>query len=147
MVGKSLTERTLAHQHAPTPIHPRADTHPGAWRVRLISRRVREAGDRLTGGGVRALAKRILSAFLRRAVRCPGLIAAGRMLLKPCPPLEKKLQQLSASPGPGSSLPGRLPPLPSENSTDALPLSSSASAIYLKLQAARSNGSAWNRGR
>ena len=119
------------------------------WKIRLASLRLREAGNRLTGGGVRALAKRILSAFLRRAARHTGLIALGRALLKPYPSLANKLQELATSPDPDSSGPGRLPAesLPSENSAGALPLSASARSIYLKLQAARSDSSARNRGR
>jgi hypothetical protein len=58
---------------------------------------MRKIVDQLTGGGVRILAKRVLTALLARAMRHPGLIAVGRGALKPFPELTEKLYQLTTT--------------------------------------------------
>jgi FkbM family methyltransferase len=92
--------------------------------------RLREMGDRLTGGGIRALAKRVLPTFLRPclslAARHPRLAAVPRGMLKPFPRLTTALYRLAAPPphalatagSPGSALASNADnaPLPSEDS-------------------------------
>jgi FkbM family methyltransferase len=66
------------------------------------ARRLHEMGDRLTGGGVRALADRVLKAPLRRSVsfamRHPRLAAVPRVLLKPFPRLATDLSRMTTQP-------------------------------------------------
>src|SRR5262249_52116142 len=60
-------------------------------------RGLRDAGDRLTGGGLRALGKRVLTASLRRAMSQPALKALGRRVLQPFPSLSQRLYRLATS--------------------------------------------------
>lgn len=87
---------------------------PVRWEIkpllRLLLSRLREAGDRLTGGGVRALAKRPLKALIRRTMD----------------------NQSATIPDSAPGLP------PSGNESTAIALSASARSIYLKLQTAMS---------
>ena len=109
-----LRERVdrLATELAKTPVR---------WKIkpllRLLSNRLRESGNRLTGGGVRALAKRTLNALLRR-------------------PMDN---QPATIPDPAPGLP------PSSNESTAIALSASARSIYLKLQTAMSESRARSR--
>ena len=69
----------------------------------LANRRLkclRAAGDRITGGGLRALTGRILSTSLRWAMRHPFLKAVGRNALRPFPKLSAHLYHLATEPGP-----------------------------------------------
>jgi GT2 family glycosyltransferase len=61
-------------------------------------RRLRTAGDRITGGGLRALARRLLSTSLRRAMSQSFLRALGRGALRPFPKLSAHLYRLAAVP-------------------------------------------------
>jgi O-antigen biosynthesis protein len=63
---------------------------------RLIAR-LRDAGDQLTGGGVRALAKRVLTASLRSAMRRPLLKAIGQRVLNPFPRFSAHLYHLATA--------------------------------------------------
>jgi FkbM family methyltransferase len=91
--------------------------------------RLRERGNRLTGGGIRALAKRALTPLLRPclsfAARHPRLAAVPRWRLKPFPRLTTALYRLTGEPralaaagAPGVALPANPNnrPLPSEDS-------------------------------
>jgi predicted SAM-dependent methyltransferase len=60
-------------------------------------RRLRETGDRLTGGGLRSLAKRQATKSLRSAMSHPFLKALGRNLLRPFPGLSARLYRLLAT--------------------------------------------------
>jgi glycosyltransferase involved in cell wall biosynthesis len=60
--------------------------------------RLRDAGDRLTGGGLRALAKRVLAVPLRRGMGLRPLRVLGRGMLRPFPNLSTCLyRQATAS--------------------------------------------------
>src|SRR5215469_16563677 len=59
---------------------------------------LRGAGNRLTGGGLRALATRLLSTFLRRAMSHSFLKAVGRSSLQPFPKLSAHLYRLATGP-------------------------------------------------
>ena len=117
------------------------------WTLERVLSRLRLAGDRLTGGGARALAKRSFSRLLRRAMDHPRLTAFGRALLKPYPGLATKLYQFATTPDPRVASPLRSEAglLSSGNQPAPIPLSASASMIYLKLQAAMSNSCAGGR--
>jgi FkbM family methyltransferase len=87
---------------------------PVRWEIKPLLKlqwsRLREAGDRLSGGGVRALANRTLMPLLRRRMD----------------------KQPATIPDPASGLP------PSGNESTAIALSASARSIYLRLQTAMS---------
>ena len=61
-------------------------------------RRLRTAGDRIAGGGLRALARRLLSTSLRRAMSHSFLRALGRSALQPFPKLSANLYRLATVP-------------------------------------------------
>src|SRR4029077_7880400 len=61
-------------------------------------KRLRTAADRITGGGLRALAKRLLSTSLRRAISHYFLRALGRSALQPFPKLSAHLYRLATVP-------------------------------------------------
>jgi uncharacterized protein DUF4214/glycosyl transferase family 2 len=61
-------------------------------------RHLRGAGDRITGGGLRALARRLLSASLRCAMSHSFLEALGRSALGPFPKLSAHLYRLATVP-------------------------------------------------
>ena len=98
---------------------------------------VRAIGDRLTGGGLRSLAKRMLSALVRRCIRHPGLLALGRAVLKPFPTLRASLYQLGTAPEPAAIARAPIPP--------ALP--ASARPVFVRIQAAISDSNGWSRHR
>jgi hypothetical protein len=59
---------------------------------------LREAGNRLTGGGLRNLVKRLTQKSLRWAMNQPVLKAIGRSLLRPFPGLSARLCYLASGP-------------------------------------------------
>ena len=79
-------------------------------------KRVRKTGDRLTGGGLRSLARRALTNLVQRSMRDRRLMALGKAVLKPFPKVATTLYQLAAKedaaatssiPSPARSLPLR----------------------------------------
>src|SRR3974377_1044470 len=58
-------------------------------------RRLRDAGDRLTGGGLRASGKRVLTASLRRAMSQPALKALACGVLQPFSCSSQRLYRLA----------------------------------------------------
>jgi hypothetical protein len=63
--------------------------------VRRIWRHLRDAGNRLTGGGLRRLAKRLSQKSLGRAMSQPLLKTVGRNLLRPFPSFSARLYHLA----------------------------------------------------
>src|SRR6516165_3926655 len=61
-------------------------------------RRLRTAGDRITGGGLRALVRRLVSTSVRCAMSHSFLKALGRSLLQPFPKLSAHLNRLASAP-------------------------------------------------
>lgn len=61
-------------------------------------RLLRFAGDRLTGGGLHGLAKRTLTKSLRRAMSHPFLKVLGGSLLQPFPSFSARLYRLATAP-------------------------------------------------
>jgi hypothetical protein len=59
---------------------------------------LRDAGNRLAGGGLRGLAKRLGKKSLRRAMSQPLLKAVGRNLLRPFPSFSARLYRLATAP-------------------------------------------------
>jgi FkbM family methyltransferase len=112
---------------------------------------VREIGDRITGGGLRSLAKRLLTTLVQRSMRHRGLLALGRFLLKPFPKLATSLYQLATRSEPTAALPAPSPaalpdgPLPSNAPVIAAALPASARSIYLKLRDVMSDGNTRSR--
>jgi hypothetical protein len=116
---------------------------------RVLSR-LHKTGDRLTGGGIRASAKRVLIASLRRylslAVRHPRLAAIPRVLLKPFPKQTAALYQLVAPPDRAAVTAASAAALPVETATAPVPsedpvvaaLPASARSAFLKLKTAAS---------
>jgi FkbM family methyltransferase len=115
------------------------------------ARRLHEMSDRLTGGGIRALARRVLMSPLRRSLsfasRHPRLAAVPRAMLKPFPHLVTFLYRAPAQPDalvaesivsdPAPNLPEvELPPA---NDPISAKLPASARATYLKLHTALSD--------
>jgi hypothetical protein len=98
-------------------------------------RSLRAIGNRLTGGGIRALASKAFSESADRAMNNPVILTLGRTLLKPFPDLTNRLYRL-ASKGSNSN---RFPDL------EALP--ASARIVYVRLRDAFAAYDAWNRTR
>jgi hypothetical protein len=67
-------------------------------RIRREWRRLRETGDRLTGGGLRSLSKRLVTGSVRRAVSQPFLRALSRTMLQPFPSVLARLNRLVIMP-------------------------------------------------
>jgi FkbM family methyltransferase len=115
------------------------------------ARRLHEIGDRLTGGGIRALADRVLAAPLRRSlsfvIRHPRLAAFPRTLLKPFPRLATDPYRVVTQPDAPvtsvvddvASLGPAGEPAPLDQSVIA-GLPALARATYLKLENALSKG-------
>src|SRR6516164_1985748 len=86
----------------PNELELEPNRHLNAGRMRLAIQtglnHLREAGNRLTGGGLRALATRLLSTFLRRAISHSFLKAVGRSSLQPFPKLSAHLYRLATVP-------------------------------------------------
>jgi hypothetical protein len=102
--------------------------------------RVRETGERITGGGVRALGKRLFLDGVRRISRAvrrrPRLLAGTQRLLRPFPAVTFRLTRLALGADPFS---GRIY-IPSGRlsrygDATALTLSTSARVLYLRLRA------------
>jgi glycosyltransferase involved in cell wall biosynthesis len=66
-------------------------------------RRLRVAGDQITGGGLRAFARRLLSTFLRRAMSQPIPKALGRSLLRPFPSFSARVYRFATTPDTGTA--------------------------------------------
>jgi hypothetical protein len=94
---------------------------------------LRALGNRLTGGGLRALAKNAFAGSARRVMNNPVILSFGRALLKPFPDLTSRLYRLASEAG------------PSNRPADSDALSASARIVYERLQAASAACDAWNR--
>jgi O-antigen biosynthesis protein len=66
--------------------------------LRALFKRVRQTGDRLTGGGVRSLSKRIATKSLQAAMRQPLLKSLGCRVLQPFPILSAIVYRLATAP-------------------------------------------------
>jgi hypothetical protein len=117
---------------------------PGFWT------RLRRKGEKLTGGGLRALGRRLVLQFLRRlmgmVMRRPRLMALAHRFLRSFPHLTGRLNRLAAVVDP---LAGRSY-LPSRRLSEyvdlvAMTLPESARIIYLRLRAIASEKDSWNR--
>jgi hypothetical protein len=116
---------------------------------RLIAR-IREAGDRITGGGVRSLGKRLLLNLVRRFIALarhrPRLRALARPLLRLSLRVARRPNQIRSFAHPSARRiyipPGRLSRYRDEL---ALTLPASARLIYLRLQAEAQEAGSWNR--
>jgi FkbM family methyltransferase len=73
----------------------RVETPPSRFKAGFAV--LRSAGNRLTGGGLRSLAKRTLQPALRSLARIPWFVSFGRTLLKPFPRLSGEVWRLSLS--------------------------------------------------
>ena len=102
-------------------------------------RTVQNAGDRLTGGGLRSLARRVLTTLVHRSTRDRRLTALGSAILRPFPKVATTLYQLATEKDAAvtSSIPASAEPFPSDDATDAA-LPASARSTYLRLKAAMS---------
>ncbi len=107
---------------------------PGLWT------RLRNAGEKLTGGGIRALVKRLILQFLRRlmgmVIRRPRLMAITHRFLRSFPPLTRRFHRFAEIIDP---LCGR-PYVPSGRLSKyvdliAMSLPESSRIIYLRLRA------------
>jgi hypothetical protein len=103
--------------------------------------RLREAGEKLTGGGIRALAKRLFLNFVRRlmamVMRRPRLLAFAHSVMQRYPRVTWRLNRLAEIADPYA---GRVY-VPSGRLSDqvdatAMTLPASARVIYLRLRAA-----------
>jgi O-antigen biosynthesis protein len=66
--------------------------------VRALLQRVRNAGDRLTGGGLRSFCERIATKSLRIAISQPILKALGRSVLQPFQSFSTRVYRLARAP-------------------------------------------------
>jgi FkbM family methyltransferase len=117
----------------------------------------RDAGNRITGGGVRALAKWTLNESLRRVMRHPVSAALSRLVLKPFPRLTTTVYQIAKTEDGGATLLSPVesptaPPIPLSSQEPAsqfapqIPeLPPSAKPLYLNLQAAMRDSAPWRR--
>lgn len=116
------------------------------------ARRLHEMGDRLTGGGIRALASRVFAAPLRHSLsfvrRHPRLAAVPRTLLQPFPRLATDLYRVATQPAALATTSVVEDMASSEFAPEQQPLDESVTAgipalarsIYFKLEAAVSKG-------
>jgi hypothetical protein len=103
--------------------------------------RLRDAGEKLTGGGIRALSKRLFLKFVRRlmatAMRRPRLLAFAHTVMQRYPRVTWRLNRLAeiADPYAGRMYvpSGRLS---AQVDATAMTLPASARVIYLRLRAA-----------
>jgi hypothetical protein len=111
----------------------------------LMFDRVRAAGNRLTGGGLRSLGKRALEKVVHRAMASPAIRAVVRRVLQPWPKTSVRLSQLGASAQSASAKPtgNTLRSLIWKSRPNAGELTPSASSIYAKLAVAYEKR-AWN---
>ena len=103
-------------------------------------KRVQETGDRLTGGGMRSLARRALTTLVQRSMRDRRLMALGRAVLKPFPKVATTLYQLATREDAvaTSSIPSPAGSLSSDDAATVAALPASARSTYLRLKAAMS---------
>src|SRR5262245_14885195 len=66
--------------------------------VRQELARLRDLGNRVTGGGFRQMAKRVGLKLLRTGARQPLLKAAARRVLRPFPSVSQRLYRASIAP-------------------------------------------------
>jgi len=119
--------------------------------LRSLAKRTRALGDRITGGGLRSLAKRVPGALARWAMRQRTLLVVGRTILKPFPKLTASLYRLATTPN-AIGTPLRPPSSPSDRqfpdgSKFPPDLPASARPIYRRLRAALAESNAWNQDR
>jgi hypothetical protein len=120
------------------------DEAPGFWT------RLRKEGEKLTGGGLRALGRRLVLQFLRRlmwmVMRRPRLMALTHRFLRSFPQLTGRLNRLATTVDP---LAGR-PYNPAQRLSEFVDLTTmtlpeSARIIYLRLRAIASDNDSRNR--
>jgi hypothetical protein len=114
---------------------------------RSLSAHVRQMGDQLTGGGLRALSKRIVARSARRLMNNPIVLAAGRTLLKPFPELTTRLYKIATSPDP-RAIAAAIEASHKHSSAGLIAsgeFSPSARIAYQRLHAAIANSDVWNR--
>jgi FkbM family methyltransferase len=102
-----------------------------------VLKRIRDLGDRITGGGARALTRRLITEFARRAMCHSPLLALGRWLLKPFPRLTTHLHEAVTKSDRADH------PL-LQNGIEPASLSVSAKATLCRLQNTLSQNSSWN---
>jgi hypothetical protein len=102
-----------------------------------ILKRIHDLGDRITGGGVGALTRRLITKFARRAMCHPPLFALGKWLLKPFPRLTTHLYEMVTKPDSAGQ------PL-LRNEIEHVSLSVSAKATLCRLQSILSQNSSWS---
>jgi FkbM family methyltransferase len=107
-------------------------------------RSIRQKGDRITGGGLRSLTKRIFQKTVRRAMQQPQILAAARKILRPFPKLTTTLYNVATKVEevpvalPAKSLPSDKPAVEEAPATlrpKSLPLDESATAQVLPASA------------
>src|SRR5262249_6613523 len=81
---------------------------------------LRATGDRVTGGGLRALTRRLLATFLRCAMSHSFLKAMGRSALQPFPKLSAHLYRLATLPDAVAAKSTSLPDLTDSPLVDCL---------------------------
>jgi hypothetical protein len=98
-------------------------------------KRLRNLGDRITGGGIRALARKTLGTAVTRAMQQPQLMAAARTILRPFPKLTTLLLK-AATQGAASSPEAAVLSADSHSGEEILAaLPASARRIYRSLRA------------
>ena len=104
----------------------------------LMFDRLRAAGNRLTGGGVRDLSKRALQKFVRWVMLSPAIRALIPWVLRPWPKVGARLSQLGPSSRSTSAKPSgnTLLSLHSKGRLNPGDLTASARSIHAKLAAA-----------
>ncbi len=110
-------------------------------------RQVQKTGDKLTGGGLRSLARRALTKLVQRSMHDQRLLVLGRAALRPFPKVSTALYELATKQhavAPSSTAsPAERPPSDGSTTVGALPVS--ARSTYMRLKAAISDSDAWNR--
>jgi hypothetical protein len=104
---------------------------------------LREIGNRLTGGGLRAMSSRIVSGSARWAMNNRLLLVFGRAILRPFPQLTTRLYKLATKSDPlGSDIIST--ESASLRSIDLDKLPPSARITYERLRTALANNGYWN---
>jgi FkbM family methyltransferase len=107
-------------------------------------RSIRQKGDRITGGGLRSLTKRVFQKTVRRAMQQPQILAAARKILRPFPKLTTTLYNVATKTEevpvalPAKSLSSEKPAVEEATATlraESLPLDESATAQDLPASA------------
>jgi O-antigen biosynthesis protein len=65
--------------------------------MRRIFEQIRRVGDRVTGGGIRSLTRRMLGRVVSTAMSNPTLLALGRRILDPFPRLQTRIYNIANS--------------------------------------------------